>query len=1175
MPVNTAALKTFAPAMRRQLLEAVGRKLDQLLHSQTPDTLSTYAKQIAELREQEAENREQLLERVAYTWFNRLCALRYLDARGWHPFGSKVLMPASQGETQPELLKLMREGNLPPELQRNTDEKRLHELLDGLIQAAIKGADPQGEVYRELVLATCRFYHKLLPNLFEELDDATELLLPDDILTDGSIAGGFRREINDEDCQDVEIIGWLYQFYISEKKDEVMGRKKAVPAEDIPAVTQLFTPHWIVRYLVENSLGRLWLLNNPDSRLREHMPYYIEGETECDFPTISTPEEIKFVDPACGSGHILTYAFELLVIIYDEKGYSIGDIPALILRNNLFGIEICPRATQLAGLALVLKARESSRRFLHHEQLVKPRIQELHQAQFKDDELSSYFSRLDVPEEQRRVLARLIPQFIDAKRAGSLINPCLDTDCISQIQSCIEDLWNARFQRNTPELFIAKTHSDILGLLDQASLLARKYQVAVTNPPYLGSASFSAQLKLFAEANYTEGRTDLYALFISRMSQLCCRGGYVGMITMQSWLFLTSYEELRRDALTNWSFANLVHLGARAFDSLSGEVVQTAAFVLKTARSSQGHGIFLRLLDGRNEAEKEKYFRHAISDSTSSLRFSVSPELLLKIPGCPVAYWIGEGVIEAFSHGRDLEAIAPVRQGFQTGDNDRFMRLWPEVNFQRCKFDAKAKEEVFAHSKKWVPYNKGGSFRRWYGNNEYVVAFDEENYLALSRSGNCLPSRNLYFKKAITWSALASGAFGARLSPEGFTFSAKGACAFPNHDYFDLSLGLLNSAVVAKIFEFFAATLDFNVGSIRKVPLLPDEKYDTADISRIVGELVSIAKADWDSTEISWDFLAHPLLRPETTGNTLEVRWNHYMSEVDRRFCRMRELEEENNRIFISAYGLDGDLSAEVSEDHVTLSRADARKDIASLLSYVIGCMMGRYSIDQPSLILAETCESQADQLALYEQKVGKPLRDVSFKPDPDGILPVLDGEWFEDDIVARLREFLGAALPEGNITENLRFIERSLGKDVRKYLCSDFYKDHLQTYKKRPIYWMVQSPKRGFACLIYLHRYTRDTLNQVLNNYFRPYIQKLEARLTLMEQTQLKDDLLPRERAAARKEVEKITRVLNECHEWEKDALLPMAQERIEIDLDDGVKVSYSKLKAVLAPIPGITGKD
>jgi hypothetical protein len=491
MPVNTAALKTFAPAMRRQLLEAVGRKLDLLLNSQTPDKLSTYAKQIAELREQEQENREQLLERVAYTWFNRLCALRYLDARGWHPFGCKVLMPAADGETQPELLKLMRAGNLPADLQGHTDQGRLHGLLDGQIQTAIAGADPQGEVYRQLVLAVCRYYHELLPNLFEGLDDASELLLPDDLLSDGSIVGAFRKEITDDDCQDVESLGWLYQFYIAEKKDEVMARKKAVPTEDIPAVTQLFTPHWIVRYLVENSLGRLWLLNRPGSKLRDQMPYYIEGDAETDFLVINKPEEIKLLDPACGSGHMLTYAFDLLVLIYEEEGYSPNEIPGLILQQNLHGLEICPRAAQLAELALVFKAREQSRRFFQPEQLKRPQIIELQDVQFKDGELNDYIEALDLGELFDPNLCKLLHQFEEAKTFGSLIQPCLDERAIAKVRRTIEakDLGG--------QLFLRETHLKVLRVLEQAEALAQRSHVVVANPSYLGGKLMVSRVKDF------------------------------------------------------------------------------------------------------------------------------------------------------------------------------------------------------------------------------------------------------------------------------------------------------------------------------------------------------------------------------------------------------------------------------------------------------------------------------------------------------------------------------------------------------------------------------------------------------------------------------------------------------------------------------------------------------
>ncbi len=643
MPVNTAALKTFAPAMRRQLLEAVGRKLDLLLNSQTPDTLSTYAKQIAELREQEEENREQLLERVAYTWFNRLCALRYLDAKGWHPFGCKVLMPAAEGETQPELLKLMRAGNLPADLQSHTDQGRLHGLLDGQIQTAIAGADPQGEVYRQLVLAVCRCYHELLPNLFEGLDDASELLLPDDLLSDGSIAGAFLKEITDDDCQDVESLGWLYQFYIAEKKDEVMARKKAVPTEDIPAVTQLFTPHWIVRYLVENSLGRLWLLNRPGSKLREHMPYYIEGETETDFLVINKPEEIKLLDPACGSGHMLSYAFDLLVLIYEEEGYSPNEIPGLILKHNLHGLEICPRAAQLAELALVFKVREQSRRFFQPEQLVRPQIIELQDVQFADGELNDYIEALDLGELFDPNLFRLAHQFEQAKNFGSLIQPCIDEHAIANASRTIEakDLGD--------QLFLRETHLKVLRVLEQAEALTQRYHVVVANPPYMGVRQMNVEMKNFAKLTYPESKADAFSMFIERGLLLVPSDGWIAMVTMESWMFLSSFESFRSRLLGEATIISMVHMPylGRGGTSMGINFGTAAAIWSKRlAPDYFGHFQSIRYFEC-NDNWEPKHFP-TVNERTSR----AATADFRKVPGVPLSYWLSSRFRDHFSESK-------------------------------------------------------------------------------------------------------------------------------------------------------------------------------------------------------------------------------------------------------------------------------------------------------------------------------------------------------------------------------------------------------------------------------------------------------------------------------------------------------------------------------------------
>ncbi|WP_341885164.1 BREX-1 system adenine-specific DNA-methyltransferase PglX [Synechococcus sp. UW140] len=1157
MPVNTAALKTFAPAMRRQLLEAVGRKLDLLLNSQTPDTLSTFAKQIAELREQEAENREQLLERVAYTWFNRLCALRYLDARGWHPFGCKVLMPAAEDETQPELLKLTRAGNLPSSLQSHTDQDRLHGLLDGQIPTAITGADSQGEVYRQLVLAVCRCYHELLPNLFEGLDDASELLLPDDVLSDGSIVGAFRKEINDDDCQDVESLGWLYQFYIAEKKDEVMARKKAVPTEDIPAVTQLFTPHWIVRYLVENSLGRLWLLNRPGSKLRDQMPYYIEGDGETDFLVINKPEEIKLLDPACGSGHMLTYAFDLLVLIYEEEGYSPNEIPGLILKHNLHGLEICPRAAQLAELALVFKAREQSRRFFQPEQLVRPQIIELQDVHFAEGELNDYIEVLDLDELFDPNLFKLLHQFEEAKNFGSLIRPCLDERAIADVQRAIEAKDICR------QLFLREIHRKVLSALEQAKVLARRHHVVVANPPYSGSRYMNNQLSIFAKSQYGDSKADMFSMFVERMQDLAEGNGCLAVVCPYVWMYLSAYEGFRKKLLKKGSICSLVRLEYNAFEPAC---VPVAAWIFSKNTQHYSPGAFIDLSEFVGFQNQAPRLLDAIRDPAIHYRSSYKTSDSDAIPGSPIAYQTSQSFRDSFNLDNSLGDIV-VFTGSQnvTGDNGRFVRFFWEPS--KCSV---------GRDERWIFYAKGGGQKKWYGLNQTIIdwGLPARQFYKNNKTSNLI-SQDYWFREGITYSELTSGINTFRVLPPHGVYDKKGPSFHSDESTLRLLLLLCNSVYAANVFSILNPTMSLQVHDVKKLPIPPLANEQRTLLESVYSELVGIARADWDNFETSWDFDDLPLLRPALKGQALAERWQNLDEQCSAAIRRTQELETENNRFLIAAYGLDSELQPVVPEEQITLARAEVRKDMAAFLSYATGCMMGRYSLDLPGLILADSRDSQAEQLAAYEEIVGKPIAEVQFKPDPDGIVPVLDGEWFEDDIVARTREFLTVTFPESTVTENLRFIEESLGKDIRKYFCSDFYKDHLQTYKKRPIYWLVQSPKKGFACLVYLHRYTKDTLNLVLNNYFRPYLQKLEARLAQLGLDQLNDDLPTRERTAARKEAEKITKVLKECQAWEQDALLPLAQQRIELDLDDGVKVNYLKLQDVLAPIPGLIAKE
>jgi type II restriction/modification system DNA methylase subunit YeeA len=1174
MPVNTAALKTYAPAMRRQLLEAVGRKLDLLLHSQTPDTLSTYSKQIAELREQEAENREQLLEKVAYTWFNRLSALRYLDARGWHPFGCKVLMPAAEGETQPELLKLMRAGSLPAELKSHTNETRLHGLLDGQIPPAVAGADPQGEVYRELVLASCRSYHQLLPELFEGLDDASELLLPDDLLSEGSIAGGFRTAISDVDCEDVEIIGWLYQFYISEKKDQVIG--KVVKSEDIPAATQLFTPNWIVKYMVQNSLGATWLATYPDSPLKGQMEFYIEpakqtSEVQAQLAAITPesldPEELTLIDPACGSGHILVEAYDLLKAIYLERGYRQRDIPELILTKNIYGLDICPRAAQLAAFSLLMKGREDDRRLL--ERGITLNVMALQDSIGLNVDRLAASVDLSTSRVSRADLQMLVELFIHATTLGTLIK------VPATLAKKIPDL-SILARTKSQDLFTADDLQRLIGLVRQAAILARQYDAVATNPPYMGSKFHIPVLKSFLKNHYNGYEKDVFSAFFDRNLVLSKPYGRLALMSPFVWMFISSYEGLRKRLIGQETIASLVQLEYSGFE---GATVPICSFILRRLHVARQKGCFIRLSDFRGSANQAPKTLEAIRNRQCSWFYEVAQDEFEKIPGSPVAYWLGQQEFAAFESFDRFQITGNPRVGMQTSNNNKYLRLWWEINHEELVNRDR-------HGNKWIKYLKGGGFRRWAGNLEYLLHYNNDpQYILQQPNAQVMPLSTLEKPKG-TWGSVTSSRFSCREAPPDTFHDIGGHCFYPRSEDMPWLLGFLNSKVAERFLGVINPTLNYQVTDVGRLPLTNTQSNTYEEVKL----LTEISTFDWNAYERSWDFRGLPLLNG--ADRFLAQAYSNLIDNNRAQIAKTQELELKNNSLFIKTYGLNNELTPEVSIEQITLTVNPAyryggnlsedeqwerfrRDTMSEFLSYATGCMVGRYSLDQPGLILADSRDSQADHLAAYEERLGKPITEARFKPDPDGIIPVLDGEWFEDDIVARTREFLEVTFPESTVTENLRFIEESLGKDIRKYFCSDFYKDHLQTYKKRPIYWMVQSPKKGFGCLIYLHRYTKDTLNQVLNNYFRPYLQKLEARLAQLGLDQLNDSLPTRDRTAARKEAEKITKVLKECQAWEQDALLPLAQQRIELDLDDGVKVNYLKLQDVLAPIPGLAAKE
>ena len=1095
------------------------------------------------------------MEAIAYTWFNRLVAIRYMELKGYLDHGYRVL---SHPDNKPI-----------PELLQYAEYVELPGLKKDLVIEWKLAGNKESELYRLLLTAQCNALSRTIPFLFGWIDDETDLLLPNNLLKTDSLIRSLVENLTAEDCESVEVLGWLYQFYISERKDQVMARKSAVPTEDIPAVTQLFTPHWIVRYLVENSLGRLWLLNRPSSRLREHMPYYIESEPESDYLKITKPEEIRLCDPAVGSGHMLTYAFDLLTLIYEEEGYTPTEIPALILRHNLYGLEICPRAAQLAELALVFKAREKSRRFFQPEHLVQPHVIELRDVRFEEDELRDYIHTLGLGDLFTQDVLKLLHQFENAKNPGSLIMPCLDEQTIADLRSTIEE------KHLGDQLFLRETHLKVMRVLDQAESLSQRYHVVVANPPYMGAKQMAATLLLFCEKNFPQGFADLFSCFIERAETLTRTGGVSGLITMQGWLFQPSFVELRKRIFAEGRMSQCLHLGAAAFDTIGGEVVKTVAFTLNTGVSSTSC-LFLDLTIPRGEARKEQLFLSSIAaDPPPPIQAALNTRLFLRIPGAPAFYKNSETMVEVFETSPSLGSLSALKAGLTTGDNVQFQRLWHEVSANCIFYGCSSLEESVKRAERWYPCSSGGEFRKWYRKSSEIVDWQRngERIRNFTNETGKLKSRpqntQFYFRRGFTWNKLSTSNFAVRLQENGWIYDDTSRCGYPNSEQdFDRLFAFLCSSVSVFFLGLLNPSMSFTSGDLGRLPII-----DLGDREYITKEAVCIARADWDNFETSWDFRDQPLLRPGLKGATLEASWRNWEAQSTAAIRRMQELETENNRLFIAAYGLNGELQPEVPEEQITLARAEARRDMAAFLSYAVGCMMGRYGLDHPGLILANA----GDTLHEYEEKVGKPLTELTFAPDEDGIVPVLDGEWFQDDIVARSQEFLRTTFDDATLNPNIRFIEQCLGKDgkskgLRDYFIGDFYKDHLQTYKKRPIYWLFSSGKqRAFQCLVYLHRYNEGTLARMRTEYVIPLQGQIAARIDQLEGDKAKATSTSH-RNKIQKEQDKLNKQQAELATFE-EKLKHYADMRISLDLDDGVKVNYAKFGDLLAESKAITG--
>jgi type II restriction/modification system DNA methylase subunit YeeA len=1173
--MDTSSLKKFAQAARRQLIEQVAARMEQVLRTDSVE-IREKAQAVEELKKEiGASSKAVVVDKVAYTWFNRFCALRFMDVNHYTSIG--VVSPI-EGHTQPEVLAEAKLGVIDDAF--GLDKARVFDLLNGQYPSS----NPQQEAYRLLLKGACNALHDQMPFLFPKIDDYTELLMPDDLLSENSVLQGVRETLTPAACEDVEVIGWLYQYYISERKDEVFAalkKNQKIEAEDIPAATQLFTPHWIVRYLVENSLGRLWLLNRPHSKLAAAMDYYIAPEqAETDFLQLGSPEEIKVADPACGSGHMLTYAFDLLYAIYEEEGYDSVEIPRLILEKNLYGIEIDERAGNLAAFALVMKARAKDRRFFRRK--VEPNICVLENVYFSPSELDAYKKKVG-NDLFTQDLWFLLTQFEQADNFGSLIRPQVKHP--EQMLKRLEEL--GAFD----DLLLFSTNEKVKRALKQAEHLSPRYHVVITNPPYMGELSMNEDLKDHARDFFANNYTDLFAMFIDRSLEFILPGGYVAMITMQSWMFLSSYEELRKLIIQQKTVLSMCHFGARAFDSIGGEIVSTTAFVLSNEKSPSLLGVYLRLIDGTNETEKNKNLLENIpstANPTPPLCYKVSLKEFKKIPGYPIAYWSTKKFRESFEKYKPLHTHADCIQGIITGNTKRFLRFWHEVSYKNIAVDSDSMDSIDLHKSYWIPYTKGGGFRKWFGNIDYVINWKNNGTdLVRARTQNA----QYYLKPCLTWTLISSASFCARMLPQGFLWDVAGSVAFPleSGDIYYL-LGILSSKFSNHVIKTINPTINTNIENVQVIPVADKHKQPkkTAQLVQNVHRAVEISKDDWNDGESSLYFSTTPLLRRKSvksvisaTYSILEKNWRDVVSEI-------QSIENENNETVFNAYELQDEPSLNTTLEEITLfcnphyryGANRSQEELKGLLladtmkefiSYGVGCMFGRYSLDKPGLVLANQGE-EIDDFRRQLEDSGVAWDEVQFTPDEDNVIPILDGEWFADDIAERFKQFLKITFGTEHYEENLAFLEEAIGRDIRSYFVKDFYNNHVKMYKKRPIYWLFSSPKGSFNALVYMHRYRPDTVSVILNGYLRQYREKLKAHKSHQEAIERNPGASQGEKTKALKEIERVDKIQAELKEYEDEVLYPLATRQIEIDLDDGVKANYPRFGDALKKVSGLS---
>lgn len=1169
------AIKKYAVWARKELISRVAQKAQQYGITETEmvdagaDSVNGKVLSAEEMQQRRAliaqineKGYQQVMEEVAYTWFNRFSALRFMEVNGYLPSHVRVFTDENNA-FKPQIL-----------------AEALHLELDKLDKDkvyALKETEQTEELYKYLLIVQCNALNSILPGMFQTIADYTELLLPDNLLREGSVIEQMISQIPEDNWQDaVQIIGWLYQYYNSEKKDDVFAALKKnvkITKENIPAATQLFTPDWIVRYMVENSLGRLWVEGHPDAKAQllptpeeqaaytagncdpedTKWHYYLEEaqqelQVQAQLSEIRkqyadlTPEQIKVIDPCCGSGHILAYLFDVLMQIYENYGYTPRDAVASILQNNLYGLDIDDRAAQLAYFAVMMKAVRYDKRFLKRKDedgepdVPQPHVYAIEESNRIEKPDVEYFcnGKLELNDAMHTILTQLY----DAKEYGSILT----------ITPQDWDALYARFDEVTGESSFHREsiRKKLLPLVRVAQTLAQKYDVVVTNPPYMGSSGMGAKLAEYVKKNYPDSKSDLFAVFIEVCSRMAKQNGYQAMITQHAWMFLSSFEKLREKMMLTETIS-MAHLGARAFEEIGGEVVQTTAFV-RCANHVEGYkGTYCRLIEPTSQQGKEEMFL------AGQKRYTANQDDFAKIPGASVAYWVSKKLYSTFRNSLLYDYTISDGQN-KTGDNAKFVREFWEV-----------RNSNVGKGKKWLFYAKGGGYRKWYGNLSEVVNWSEEAREFYKNDKICrIIPEYLWYKAGITWSLISNNP-SFRLLPEEATFDVGGSSIFlKDNSNIEFVLGLLNSKVFSYVQKIVNPTINIQVKDIRVMPFV---KKNENEITGLAEECSFLSKEDWDSFETSWDFTRHPFIKAITKYPNMMDIGNIYLAECydiwagecEERFEKLKANEEELNRIFIDIYGLQDELTPEVEDKDVTVRKADLGRDVRSFISYAVGCMFGRYSPTYDGLAYAGSTWDDG--------------KYNIYKPDADGIIPICDDEYFEDDMMGRFVEFVRVVCGDNSLEDNLRFVANALGgkgqpkEVIRNYFLNDFYADHCKIYQKRPIYWLFDSGKKnGFKCLIYLHRYQPDTIARIRTDYvheqqarYRTAIEDLEKQVAAATSTS--------ERVKLTKQLNKVQAQDNELHQYE-EKVHALADQMIKIDLDDGVKHNYEIFKDVLAKI-------